>query len=360
MVISSLYSFVFLSRSGDFMALTQKQIKQIREELKTCKNPLFFFHDDADGLCSFLLFYRFLREGKGVIVKTTPKIDERFLRKVEEYAPDKIFILDIAMVDQDFIDAVKIPIIWIDHHTPLKRENILYFNPRIQKPTDNIPISYICYQVVQQDLWISMAGCIGDWYWPSFASKFRKAYPDLLPSFIKNAESALFESRLGKLIDILSFSLKGKTQEVIKCVKIMTRIKTPYEILNQTTPAGKYIYKRFDKINNEYQPLLNRAIEQKPKNKLLIFSYLHGKISFTKDIANELLHRNPDKITIIAREKAGEMKISIRSKTKKIPPILNKALVGIDGFGGGHEHACGANIKKSDFKRFIETFKKFI
>ena len=84
--------------------LNQKQIKQIREELETCKRPLFFFHDDADGLCSFLLLYRFIKEGKGIIIKTTPRVDEKFLRKVEEYGPDKIFIVDIAIVDQYFLD----------------------------------------------------------------------------------------------------------------------------------------------------------------------------------------------------------------------------------------------------------------
>ena len=52
------------------------------------------------------------------------------------------------------------------------------------------------------------------------------------------------------------------------------------------------------------------------------------------------------------------MKISIRSKSVIIPPILEKALEGVEGFGGGHEYACGANVKKKDFDRFIESFKK--
>ena len=91
--------------------LTKKQINDIREELNSCKNPLFFFHDDPDGLCSFLLLYRFINEGKGVIVKAAPRLDDKFLRKVEEYAPDKIFVLDIAIVEQSFIDNAKVPVI---------------------------------------------------------------------------------------------------------------------------------------------------------------------------------------------------------------------------------------------------------
>lgn len=342
------------------MALNNKQIKQIREELETCKNPLIFFHDDADGLCSFLLLYRYIKEGKGIIVKTTPKIDNRFVEKVKEYEPDKIFIVDIAMVEQQFIDQVKTKIIWIDHHYPLKRQNVMYFNPRIEEPKDNIPVSYLCYQVVKEDLWISMVGCIGDWYWPDTAKEFKKKYPDLLPKNIKDPEDALFDTELGKLIQIIGFSLKGSTKEAMTCAKILTRIKEPYEILKQETSAGRYLYKKYERNNDDYQILLKKALEQKSDDNLLVFEYLHGKISFTKDLANELLHRNPEKIIIIAREKSEEVKMSIRSKKKIIPPILEKALAGVEGYGGGHEHACGANVKRRDFERFLDNFKRLI
>ncbi|MBD3248759.1 hypothetical protein GF336_01825 [Candidatus Woesearchaeota archaeon] len=340
------------------MALTDKEINQIREELQTCKKPLIFFHDDADGLCSFLLLYRYIKEGKGIIVKTTPDVDEKFIKKVEEYQPDKIFIVDLAIVQQEFIDKIKPKIIWIDHHKPLKRENVLYFNPRKHDKEDNTPVSSLCYQVVQQDMWIAAAGAIADWHWPYFIEEFRKEYPDLLPESIDNPEDALFETKLGKLIDIISFSLKGTTQDALKYAKIFTRIKTPYEILDQETPKGKYIYKNFEKIDKEYQNMLKKALKVKPRGKILLFEYQSGKMSFTKDIANELLHRNPDKLTIIAREKDGEMKMSIRSKNIIIPPILEKALKETEGYGGGHEHACGANVKKQDFERFLDIFKK--
>jgi single-stranded DNA-specific DHH superfamily exonuclease len=341
--------------------LANKQIQEIRKELQECKNPLFFFHDDADGLSSFLLLYRYIKEGHGIIIKTTPNIDEKFLRKVEEYDPDKIFILDIALVQQEFIDKAKRKIIWIDHHEPQKRYgNIKYYNPRIKNPKDNIPASFMCYQAVKQNLWIAMAGCIGDWFWPDFADKFKKQYSDLLPKQITKPEDALFETKLGKLIRILEFSLKGKTSEAVKCIKILTRIKSPYEIINQTSPQGRYIVKRASKIEEEYQLLLKKALKTKPEDYILLFYYLAGKTSFTKDLSNELIHRFPDKIIIVAREKSDEVKMSIRSGKIIIRLILEKALQGIEGFGGGHEHACGANVKKKDFKRFIDNFKKQI
>ena len=127
--------------------------------------------------------------------------------------------------------------------------------------------------------------------------------------------------------------------------------------MNQETPAARFVYKRYEEVEKEYSQLLDKALKQKPEEKILLFVYLHGNISFTKDIANELLHRFPDKIILIAREKTGEMKISLRSKHLNIKPILEKALQGIEGYGGGHEHACGTNIDGDDYRQFIHNFK---
>ena len=140
------------------MALTKKQIAEFRAELETSFNPLFFFDDDPDGLSSFLLMYRFVREGRGIVVKATPDLKEDFARKVHEYMPDKVFILDKPDVTQDFIDAVNVKLVWLDHHQPIKRQGIHYFNPRIKKQSDGRPTSFWAYKIVDQDEWIAMVG----------------------------------------------------------------------------------------------------------------------------------------------------------------------------------------------------------
>ena len=88
--------------------LSPKEAALLKDELLSCKNPLFLFHDDPDGLASFLLCYRFLKEGRGLPVKAYPRITvDPYARKVEEFGADKVFVLDVAMVDQEFIDAVQ-------------------------------------------------------------------------------------------------------------------------------------------------------------------------------------------------------------------------------------------------------------
>ena len=66
------------------MALSEKQINELKDHLDTCKNPMFLFDDDQDGLCSFLQLYRHKKEGRGIIVKTSPKIGTIFLHKINE------------------------------------------------------------------------------------------------------------------------------------------------------------------------------------------------------------------------------------------------------------------------------------
>ncbi len=338
------------------IGLPKEKVEELRKELD-CKDPIIFFHDDADGLASFLLIYRYLDGGKGIVMKSQPPLGTEFLPTVKSYEPDKIIILDIPTVDQTFFDEAPRPVIWVDHHNPLDRDRVLYFNPRVSNHEDNIPVSALCYEVVQQDLWIATIGAVGDWFWPDFIEDFRNKFPDLLPKEIKDQEQALFHSKLGQLVNILQFCLKGTTRDAMKYVKVFTRIKSPDEIFSQTSSSGKFVWKRYSFLNEFYKKLLEQALDQEPNGKILVFNYPHDKYSFTKDLANELLHKKPDFIIVIAREKDGEIKMSLRSKDYILPPILEKALVGLEGYGGGHEHACGACVKKEVFEDFINSIQ---
>ncbi len=339
--------------------LTEKDYAEIRKELDESKNPLFLFHDDADGLTSFLLLYRSLGRGSGMMVKSVPKVDHRFVSRASQEEFDKIFVADVAMMEQSFVDTVKKPIIWIDHHQPVQLENVRYFNPRSSNISDNYPASYLCYKVSgkEEDLWIAMTGIVGDWFIPEFADEFAKKYPDLWGKNIKKPDDAMYETRLGELIKIFSFVLKGPTFDAIKCMKMMTRINDPYEILEQKTPTGKYLYGKYEQINKYYQEIYDAAKKEVKRGKFLIYTY-KGEQSLSGEVSNELLHFNPKKVILIGRERDGEVRMSLRGSGKNvILPRLKKALEGVKGYGGGHEYACGAAVKIEDFPKFVEQLK---
>jgi single-stranded DNA-specific DHH superfamily exonuclease len=346
------------------MSLTESQIKEIQSLLHKSEKPLFFFDDDPDGLSSFLLLYRWIKKGTGVLVKSTPKLDEKFLPKVEECRPDVVVILDKPMVEQSFIDAIQRicapKIVWIDHHPLQKNTNIYYYNPRQNDETDNRPTNYWCWQVVKEyspeDMWIAMTGCIGDWHLPDFTEQFCEKYSAFMKDQNITVEQALYETKIGKIARIFSFILKGPTKKAMNCVKILTRINKPEDILEQKTQQGKYIWKWFSEVNAEYQNLKKNV--EKPEDNLLLFTYTEDKMSFTADLSNELLYMYPNKTILICRQKGAEMKCSIRDTTRILPSIINESLEGLTGYGGGHDHACGICVNINDFSTFLERMKK--
>ena len=72
--------------------LSKEKQKELREALERSQRPLFLYDNDADGLCSFLLFSRFLGRGKGVAVRSYPDLNASYARKGHELGTNTIFI----------------------------------------------------------------------------------------------------------------------------------------------------------------------------------------------------------------------------------------------------------------------------
>ena len=342
--------------------LTQNEIAQIKDALTTSKKPYFYFHDDPDGLASYLLFYRYIKEGQGFVVKARPHITNTFVERVKHYGADRVFVLDIANVDQEFIDQVKIPVIWIDHHTPQQPQNVAYYNPRAKPNGQNIPTPVLCYQVVQQDLWLATIGSIGDWYFPPFAKEFTQQYPDILPPNVKTIPDAMLNTKAGEIIKLFSFILKGESRKVTNNIHALATINDPYELLEPKTKAGIQLKKHYDLVNTYYEQLKEQALKNlKEQDPLIVFTYQEDQLSLTKDLANEFIARYPNKIIIFGREKEGEYRCSLRSGSQiQLHDLMTKAFEGIRATGGGHEHACGAAIQKEDFQQFIQNLRKLL
>jgi len=341
------------------MALTEPQIKELREIFDTSHRPVILFDDDADGLASFLMIYKHIGEGKGMPVKNAPELGPEMAQKVNDYAPDVVIVVDVPIVNQDFIDKIKTKIVWIDHHPLVERKGVKYYNPRAENPDDNRPTSYWVYRVLQENLWIAITGMIGDWFMPEqeIIDKFIAAYPGLLSPDIKKPEVALHTSKLGELIMMISFNLKGKTSDVIKSVKVLTRIKEPDEILRQKTPGGEFIHKKYAKLKTKYDGLWEQ-MNVKPQDKMILFLYKSPDYSFSAELSNELIYKYPEKVILVAWEYNEEYKCSLRSTKIKLPALIEKALSGLTGYGGGHDYAAGACVKIDDFEKFVEQIRK--
>jgi len=339
--------------------LSDKQLQDIRNLLEESTNPLFFFDDDADGLVAFLLLMKHYQKGNFVCMKVSPLAESLYSKKVEEYHPDLVVVLDRAMLSQETIDDLNVPILWLDHHTPVERKGVHYFNPMTGTPKDNLPTSYWAYRVVRDHAWLAVIGVVSDWCVPPDDLLEHFSFRDMLAG-ATTPPQMLFDTPYGRLVKVFNFALKGTTTHMKMCVESLLRLSSPLEVLEQTTEDGAFIYKHYARVDKEYDELLQEALSQDDEGKVFVYTYAPAKNSHTSQLSNELLHRVKQPIVIVGRERDGLMKMSLRSKdeTKPILPTLKKILPDVEGYGGGHEMACGAAVPVDNFPKFISLLKK--
>ena len=343
--------------------LTIKQIEEIREHLENARNPVFFFDNDPDGLCSFVLLQRYIGRGKGIAIKSNPGLEGTYFKRVEELKSDYIFVLDKPLIDEEFIkkaQVANIPLVHIDHHNVPETPTEYYYNT-FHTSGLNEPTSYLCYKISQrkEDDWIAAIGCITDAYLPDFIEDIKKKYPDLLKGSYKTAYDIQYNTELGKICMILSFGIKDSTSNVVLLMKYMMKINNPWDILEESAKTKQILY-RFNEINEKYEKILEKARENIDEN-LLYFTY-SGDMSISQYVSNKLMYEFPNKVIVIVYTKGNIANVSLRWSKDIRVPVVNTVKEIEGATGGGHEHACGARVpldKLEFFKeKLLEEIKK--
>jgi single-stranded DNA-specific DHH superfamily exonuclease len=351
--------------------LTEKQISEIREHLGRAQNPVFYYDNDADGLCSFLLLRRYLGRGYGVAIRSYPELNVRYASKARQLKADYIFILDKPVIGNEFlseIDGMQLPLVWIDHHDVSTAEfrkefskfkNFSAFNPALNrgKNKSNEPASYLAYKISErkEDMWIALAGCIADSFMPDFSGEFAEKYPDFWGN-VKKPFDVYYKTEIGRIALALNFGLKDSTSHVVEMQNFLVSCKSPNEVFLEME-MNMAFRKNYAEIKKKYDALLERAKEGISGN-LLFFEY-SGDLSISSDLSNELSYNHPGKYIAVAYKKGAITNISMRGGNVK--DILAKVLKELENAtGGGHRDAVGARIRTEDLKKFKSLFEKEI
>ncbi len=339
--------------------LTKKQIEEIKEHLEKAQNPLFFFDNDPDGLCSFLLLRKYLGRGKGFPVKTKPELSKEYFRKIRELKPDYLFILDQPEVSKEFfeeVEKINLPVVWIDHHKIDRRKIpkfVNYYNPLFNKTKKDEPVTALCYQISnkKEDMWLAVAGCIADNFLPDFYSEFKKNFAELAVES-QEAFDVYYNSKIGKIAKMLGFALMDRTTNVINMLKFLAELKSPYDFLEENSKTHS-IHNRFYELYEKYKKLVQKAKQEiKDTEKIFFFQY-GGDVSMSADIANRLKYLFPEKIIVVIKISGLRASLSIRGKN--ILDKVIKVIKELEGAtGGGHEEAVGVQLLVKD----LETFKE--
>ena len=357
--------------------LSQLQIEEIKEHLLKAQNPVFFYDNDVDGLCSFILLRRYIGRGKGVAVKSYPDLNVQYAKRAQELKADYVFVLDKPLISKEFveeIDKMQIPLVWIDHHDiegsesaiekEIESENSLYlYNPAKNKGKDKSfePTTYLAYSISgrKEDIWLAVMGCIADHYMPEFIDEFIGLYPEF---WIKNNKisdpfEAFYKTEIGRVAQALSFGLKDSITHVVQMQSFLINCRSPVDIFSEVENNSNF-RRRYSEIRAKYDAIMSKVDESHIFGNLIFFDY-SVDLSISAEIANELCYKYPEKYIAVAYIKGGISNISLRGK--KIKKILEKIISKFDGAtGGGHEDAAGARLKADDLARFREAIEKEI
>ncbi len=336
--------------------LTNKQISEIKEHLEKAQNPLFYYDNDADGLCSFVLLRKFLGRGKGVAVRSFPDLNGSYARKAAELNADYVFILDKPVISKEFVEEVDklgLPLVWIDHHDmPVEEwekdfKNFFVYNPARGKG-EGEPVTYFAYKISgrKEDMWLAVAGCVADHYLPDFADEFASEYPDLWGN-VKEAFDAYYKTEIGKIAIGLNFGLKDSVTNVVRLQNFLISCGGPRTFFQEVT-GNYYFRKKYAEIKKKYEVLLRDA-RKSVEGDLIFFEY-SGELSISADLSNELSYLYPGKYIVVAYQNGGLANLSIRGSN--VRDVLSRVLEKVGGTGGGHEDAVGARISINDLGKF--------
>jgi single-stranded DNA-specific DHH superfamily exonuclease len=340
--------------------LTEMQISEIKDHLEKAQNPLFYYDNDCDGLCSYLILRRFLGRGKGVAVRSFPDLNATYARKAGELNADYVFVLDKPVIAKEFIDAINelgLPLVLIDHHEveQVKSDNIFSYNPTKNEGKDKSeePVTYLVQKIAnrKEDLWLGVIGCIADHYLPDFSVEFAERYAEFWSKGIKKPFDAYYGTEIGKIAQAINFGLKDSTTNIVNLQNFLISCKGPEDVFLEST--NNYSFrKKYKEIREKYDALLEKAKKSVFDN-MIFFEYA-GDLSISADISNKLSYLFSEKYIVVAYKKGVFTNLSLRGKN--VRGVLEKVLKKVEGSGGGHEDAVGARIKTEDLGKFKDLF----
>jgi len=344
--------------------LTGKQLEEIRDHLNNSQNPVFFYDNDADGLCSYVLLRKYIGRGKGVAIRTHPDINVNYVRKVQEFKADCVFVLDKPVLGKEFVEEINkmsVPIVWIDHHNAGEDYNEVFVYDSSKNIKDNEisePVTYLCYKVTErkEDLWIAMMGCIADNFMPDFVDVFSERWSEFYGENLKVPFDVYYKTEIGLLARSLAFGLKDSITHIVELQNFLIKSNSPGEMKSELDSYSAF-GKKYRELKKKYDSLILKA-KDFVDDKILFFSY-GGDMSMSSEISNELCYLFPNKIIAVGYDNGGMVNISLRGDN--VREKLEKVLVNFEGAtGGGHRNAVGSRIKSSDLELFKEKLKELL
>ena len=382
---------------------------EFRNEIENSKTPLMFYDSDCDGTTSYFQIKKTWKKVRGFSFAKDRKYQLERLSEIPKEC-DLLIFFDIPDISTEFLEHCEnIKIIWQDHHqitdklkSKLKKfKNINYLNPLNFDCEDNSPSSFLAYKITNDlsNIEFCMLGNLADFFlmetlidFEKFNKKLFKKIFNMGPekkreifqfikkykfndkeTYEKRKEYILFlsyKTNFYKLKNFIDFLFKLKQDKIDKATNLISKLSleeiyTKLDLEEVGFPFGDYLEltkecnKVFDSFNNKLK-LKNSKIK-KGERKYLNLNY-KSKFSFTKTLIEKVVSefRNYEIYSVYKNSDKGDyVRLSFRSNGEiDLVKLIEKCLIGLKGYGGGHKFAAGVSIKKFDFDKFIENINE--
>ncbi|MEM4598740.1 MAG: DHHA1 domain-containing protein [Candidatus Diapherotrites archaeon] len=344
--------------------MPEKQIKSFKKFLNSSQSFNIFYHGDADGFCSAVVFSKAVEKlGKNIASATAVESPDLLPKVCQNKSFGNAVFLDLAAdSDKSFLAKLskKSRVLVIDHHKlycDFNSDRALVIKPQMLSAIEpsSYPASKLCFDLcstlvsVDEVSWVASVGIIGDFAynkWAAFVNESAK-------------KASVSVDDLKVIADIIS-SVQAVSPEAFPELLELFLAAGPKAIMQSNfNSLRKEVFDELEFWKKEFY----KKAEVYEKEELYFFT-IKPKYRIKSMLIDSLTKELPDKTIIIAEDLGGdEIRFSARRQDFKVPmnSLLESAVAGIpEASAGGHIPAAAGKIPKTRFQEFKERVLSFI
>lgn len=375
----------------------KSSVEHIRCLLDNSKKPILFFDSDCDGGMSYFQLKQVWKNLEGYPINKSKSNQISCAEKIEA-DHDLVLFFDTPLIFEEVFEyAEGKKIVWVDHHPGndlklAKKYDVFHFNPVELDIRDSRPSCFWAYEIANSydNLFRVAVGSVSDFYlldvlkdfYEKKSEEFRVVFGlsdekrEELFSFLekydfkdesvrdKRADWILYltyETRVGVFKQLFDFIYKMQVG-VDRSLRMLSKM-TPLEIVGEVGAGKGFLFEDFASFSSKQKKHIKKAIE---KNKTQEFVYYEhkGKTSYNRQISEELSFRlKGSKCLECVFFKKGSDSVGISFRGRLgfvVNDIIELALEGLKGKGGGHPFAGGVHMSLEDFEIFQKRVNELV
>lgn len=335
--------------------MPEKQIKRFKNFLNSFPSFNVFYHGDADGFCSAVVFAKAVEKLRKKISSAAAIESPDLLPKVcQNKSFGNAVFLDLAAdSDKLFLAGLskKARVLVIDHHKlycDFKSDGALVIKPQMLSAIEpsSYPASKLCFDLcstlvsIDEISWVASVGIMGDFAYKKWAAFVNES--------AKKASVSVDDLKV--IADIISSVQAVSPEDFSELLELFLAGEPKAIMQSNFNSLRKEVFDELEFWKKEFYK--NAEVYEKEE---LYFFTIKPKYRIKSMLIDSLTKEMPNKTIIIAEDFGGdEIRFSARRQDFKVPmnSLLESAVAGIPkASAGGHIPAAAGRVPRCYFSK---------